>query len=135
MNSEYANRFRADIAELETDVYDLPLHQIERLVGLGIGVLSRIERACDPERGSVYDDDDFAEYEGKRSLKLWTLTETYLYNYSTPTDPLAFITKKFCNKITAPLDVEYAKIVIDLFNLLHENKITSYDRFALNPID
>jgi hypothetical protein len=78
---------------------DLPLAQFESILGLK-GILTDLERACDPEAGKVNDDGDFGEWEGKKSLKLWRLMESYddFQRTEVPSDPSAYLKAKFVDK-------------------------------------
>jgi hypothetical protein len=78
---------------------DLPLAQFESILGLK-GILTDLERACDPEAGKVNDDRDFGEWEGKKSLKLWRLMESYddFQRTEVPSDPSAYLKAKFVDK-------------------------------------
>jgi hypothetical protein len=97
MNSTQRNA----IEEAIKGVYPagVPLHRFESILGLK-GTLTDLERACDPENGTAYQDTDFAEWEGKKGLQLWCLLESYQDYERTqlPADPSAYLKAKIVNK-------------------------------------
>lgn len=91
-----------------------------------------LEYCCDHERGREYEDSDRVEYEGEKTIKLWCLTENYLYNYKAPSNPNLFLRNKlvhpYRNLILHKITTN-ASIIVDFFTLLDSQESTSYKRY------
>jgi hypothetical protein len=83
------------------------LAECESALSLPQGLLHKIQRATDPEQGRGDLPTDFGMFNGKKSLKLWCLTEAYGYDIeeygydlNSPNDCLEFITARYakCNR-------------------------------------
>ena len=108
------------LAKESADVFELPLAQFASILDLPSDLLSGIQAAGDPLRGEQNLPSDYAEFQGKKSLKLWCLMESYGYELTQmPKDPVAFLEESYQPENDFPtITPAQARKVCELFIIM-----------------